>query len=146
MRPDWFHDSIPLDPLIAPLVLFFRNNRINTVQSCQGKMISSPSSDHLYGCPTISFEADSLNYISWVSSLLARNNLDNSLEVGLNTGFFSHKIGSMSGWYGRAQWIWTETYKEAVYDRVIKLVDMSSIESIVGDIDEWMKNSRPVLR
>ena len=77
MRPDWFKDSIPLDTLIAPMVLFFQNNGIKTICSCQG------GEGHLHGKPTICFQAPSLDYITWVYDLLKRNELDTSLVIGL---------------------------------------------------------------
>lgn len=135
MKPEWFKDSIPLDPLIAPMVLFFQNNGIKTTQSCEGGV------DHLYGRPTINFWASSMDYIEWVAELLKKNQLDTSLQVGLMAGFFSKKAqseGHINGWYGLAQWVWGRGdgnfYVEEIYPRVIELVDMKVIKSITQKI------------
>jgi hypothetical protein len=139
MKPNWFHDTIPLDRWIAPMVLFFQNNGITTLQSCDGS-----SRYHLYGRPTITFQATKLKEIDKVAKLLKDNELDMSLEIGLMTGFFAPKIGiGIKGKrYGQAQWIWTKEgklnhYKEFVYNRVIKLVSMKEIQNITMDLDEW---------
>lgn len=145
MRPTWFQDSIPLDPLIAPMVLFFQDHGIKTSQSCQGG-----GGTHLFGKPTITFRATTLKEIDRVARLLKSYELDTSLEVGLMTGFFSQVWEKR---YGRAQWIWTDEtgnvpnpYQEFVYDRVIKLVDMKEIKSITMDHDKWVIAGRPMLR
>lgn len=138
MKPNWFRDTIPLDPLIAPMVLFFRNNGIITINSCEGGI------NHLYGRPTIGFEASSLDDIDKVYSILHSNDLDTSLEIGLMTGYFSSKYG---GRYGKASWLWNgeeePLFKELVYDRVIQLVDMNNIEYITHDLDKWRQMGRP---
>lgn len=142
MRPKWFRDSIPLDPLIAPMVLFFQQNGIETIQSCEG------GEGHLYGKPTITFVASTLKEIDRVAMLLKKNELDTSLEVGLMTGFFSVKHGMR---YGQAHWIWTTEngdgnhYKREVYDRVVKLVDMKKIKDITRDHAEWIASGYPTI-
>jgi len=151
MKPAWFKDSIPLDPLIAPMVLFFQNHGIKTTQSCQGVGKGRMKSGHLYGRPTINFEASSTQFIKRVANLLRKHELDNGMQVGLMTGFFADKSATKNKpWYGQAQWIWTDEgddyYKLEVYSRVIHLVDMTEIQSITRDHNEWVRAGRPELR
>jgi len=124
---EWFKDCIPLDPLIAPMVLFFNKNGITTTQSCQG------GKGHLYGCPTINFRARTLKEIDRVCNLLRDNDLDTSLEIGLMTGYFTRHDDGSEGrnphWGGQAKWIWNGE-KKRIYNRVIKLVDMKEIACI----------------
>jgi hypothetical protein len=145
MRPTWFNDSIPLDQLIAPMVLFFQNNGITTIQSCEGG-----GGTHLYGKPTITFKARTLKEIDRMNKLLHKNELDTSLEIGLMTGFFA----DVKGWgrYGLAQWIWTTEggdgknyFKETVYDRVIDLVNMNEIKDITRDFVQWIAEGYPTI-
>jgi len=137
MRPDWFKASIPLDPLIAPMVLFFQENGIRTISSCQGVH------GHLYGLPTVSFQASTVRDIELVDRLLHENDLDTSLEIGLMIGYFArHRDGP----YGQARWLWANgdnSYKTLVYDRVIKMVSMDKIKDIVMEHDEWVAAGYP---
>jgi hypothetical protein len=135
VKPKWFGDSLPLDPLIAPMVLFLQNNGVVTTQSCQG------GKGHLWGRPTISFQASSKKYITEVSALLRDNGLDISAEVGLVTGYFADKYPETRGWYGQVQWIWEDegyNYKDVIYRQVIKLVDMKKIKPITAKNAGWV--------
>lgn len=137
MKPKWFRDSIPLDPLIAPMVLFFQDHGIKTLESCQG----GDKKYHLYGRPTIRFAANSLKDVEDVTSLLTNNYIETGSMVGLIVA--SSFFGGKDGAFGLAEWVWSNHYKEKVYERVIKLVDMKQIESITRDHREWKKAGYP---
>lgn len=137
-EPKWFRDTIPLDTLIAPMVLFLQNNGITTTESCEG----GDYEVHLYGRPTVRFEASNMQHIERVAALLKQNELDIGSMVGLNSGFFSQKDGQ----FGLVQWIWKDSYKEEIYPRILKLVDMKEVESITYDHEEWVKSGYPSIR
>ena len=120
-KREWFRDSIPLDPLIAPMVFFLNDHGIRTINSCQG------GPNHLYGRPTIGFEAESREEITRVYELLRDNDLHCSAQVCLETGFF--QWAGMPSWRGQVSWLWEDgdkmdTYRNEVYPGVMELVKM----------------------
>lgn len=137
MKPTWFKDSIPLDPLIAPMVLLFQNNGIKTWASCEG------GPGHLWGKPTITFHATKIKDIDRVVVLLEKNGLDFGSEVGLMRGFFTQKPEFKRG-YGLVQWIWDD-YKSRIHDQVIEMVSVKEIQNITMNHEKWVRAGRPTL-
>jgi hypothetical protein len=132
-KPEWFHDGIPLDPLIAPMVFFLRKHGVKTTWSCQG------GPNHLSGRPTVHFLASTLEAILRVEKLLEDNDLLCSAEVSLTTGFFKEKWEGT--WEGQVQWLWgvghrQDVYTSEIYPHVLQLVEMEP--STIAD-ETYMK-------
>ncbi len=114
----------PLDPKIAPMVAFLRENEVSTLDSCEG------GEGHLHPNPWILFEADS-NEVCRVWELLYKNKLEFGACVSL---LFGKNWISGSNWYGCLTWERKSDY-EQILPRIARYGQKLPPEMILSELE-----------